>query len=217
MSHTTIICGVDEAGRGPLAGSVYAAAVILDPARPILGLADSKKLTEKKRDSLSIEIKQHALAWAIAYSTVEEIDRINILHASMLAMKRAVETLQQQFDIAQYVDRLLVQVDGNRRPDIHLPCEAIVQGDAKVQAISAASILAKVARDQELYELDKQYPQYKFAKHKGYPTAEHLRAIEVHGICPIHRLSYAPVKKQLELLPITAESASFETLSVQAI
>jgi ribonuclease HII len=217
MSHTTIICGVDEAGRGPLAGSVYAAAVILDPARPILGLADSKKLTEKKRDSLSIEIKQHALAWATAYSTVEEIDRINILHASMLAMKRAVETLQQQFDITQYVDRLLVQVDGNRRPDIHLPCVAIVQGDAKVQAISAASILAKVARDQELYELDRQYPQYNFAKHKGYPTAEHLRAIEVHGICPIHRLSYAPVKKQLELLPITAESASFEALSLHAI
>lgn len=216
MNQTTIICGVDEAGRGPLAGSVYAAAVILDPARPIIGLADSKKLTEKKRDSLSIEIKQHALAWAIAYSTVQEIDRINILHASMLAMKRAVEALQQQFDITQYLDRLLVQVDGNRRPEIHLPCEAIVQGDDKVQAISAASILAKVARDQELYELDKQYPQYNFAKHKGYPTPEHLEAIEVHGICPIHRLSYAPVKKQLEFSFQNAESVSLETADLAA-
>lgn len=195
-----MICGVDEAGRGPLAGAVYAAAVILDPNRPIPGLADSKKLTEKKRSELSVEIKQHALAWAIAYSTVEEIDRINILQASLLAMKRAVEDVQQQANIMHYLDRLLVQVDGNKCPKISLPCEAIVQGDAKVQEISAASILAKVARDEELCELDKQYPQYNFAKHKGYPTSEHLQALEIHGICPIHRLSYAPVKKYLDFV-----------------
>lgn len=211
MNLTPIICGVDEAGRGPLAGAVYAAAVILNPDRPIIGLADSKKLTEKKRDALSIEIKQHALAWAIACSTVEEIDRINILHASMLAMKRAVEALQEHFDIAHYLDRVLVQVDGNRCPDISLPCEAIVQGDDKVQAISAASILAKVARDHELCKLDKQYPQYNFAKHKGYPTPEHLEAIETHGICPIHRLSYAPVKKQMELTFLSVESISLQS------
>lgn len=190
---TLLICGVDEAGRGPLAGAVYAAAVILNPDRPILGLADSKKLSEKKRDLLSIEIKQHALAWAIASSSVEEIDSINILQASLLAMRRAIESLQQQFNITPD----LVQVDGNKCPKINLPCEAIVQGDSKVQAISAASILAKVARDTELYELDKQYPQYGFAKHKGYPTALHLKMLALHGVSAIHRLSYAPVKKCL--------------------
>lgn len=199
MMSPVVICGVDEAGRGPLAGAVYAAAVILNPDRPILGLADSKKLTEKKRSALSLEIKQHAFAWAISYSTVEEIDRINILQASLLAMKRAVEDVQQQLNVMPYLDRVLVRVDGNKSPKISLPCEAIVQGDAKVQEISAASILAKVARDTELYELDKQYPQYNFAKHKGYPTSEHLQALETHGICPVHRLSYAPVKKYLEL------------------
>ena len=188
-----LICGVDEAGRGPLAGAVYAAAVILNPDRPIFGLADSKKLSEKKRDLLSIEIKQHALAWAIASSSVEEIDSINILQASLLAMKRAIVSLQQQFNITPD----LVQVDGNKCPNINLPCVAIVQGDSKVQAISAASILAKVARDTELYELDKKYPQYGFAKHKGYPTAFHLEMLALHGISAIHRLSYAPVKKCL--------------------
>lgn len=200
MMKLPVICGVDEAGRGPLAGAVYAAAVILNPARPIIGLADSKKLTEKKRNELSAEIKQYSLAWAIACSTVEEIDKINILQASLLAMKRAIETMQQQFDVSLYLDQILVQVDGNKCPKISLPCEAIVQGDSKVQAISAASILAKVARDADLCELDKQYPQYNFAKHKGYPTAEHLEAIDLHGICPIHRLTYAPVKKQLEFV-----------------
>lgn len=200
MMKLPVICGVDEAGRGPLAGAVYAAAVILNPARPIMGLADSKKLTEKKRNELSVEIKQHSLAWAIACSTVEEIDKINILQASLLAMKRAIEAMQQQFDVSLYLDQILVQVDGNKCPKISLPCEAIVQGDSKVQAISAASILAKVARDADLCELDKQYPQYNFAKHKGYPTAEHLEAIDLHGICPIHRLTYAPVKKQLEFV-----------------
>lgn len=188
-----LVCGLDEAGRGPLAGAVYAAAVILNPERPILGLADSKKLSEKKRDLLSIEIKQHALAWAIASSSVEEIDTINILQASLLAMQRAIEQLQIQFKIAPD----LVQVDGNQRPKINLPCEAIVQGDSKVQAISAASILAKVARDAELYRLDAQYPQYGFAKHKGYPTALHLEMLALHGISAIHRLSYAPVRKLL--------------------
>ena len=185
-----IICGVDEAGRGPLAGSVYAAAVILDVNNPIIGLADSKKLSEKKRDFLSGEIKQKTLAWGIASCTCQEIDEINILQASLLAMKRAIEAMQAQFNITPS----LVQVDGNKCPKISLPCEAIVKGDSKVQAISAASILAKVARDAELYELDKQYPQYGFAKHKGYPTAAHLLALQAHGICPQHRLSYAPVK-----------------------
>lgn len=185
-----LICGVDEAGRGPLAGSVYAAAVILDDNNPIEGLADSKKLSEKKRDFLSVEIKQKALAWGIASCTCQEIDEINILQASLLAMKRAIEAMQAQFNVVPH----LVQVDGNKTPKISLPCEAIVKGDSKVQAISAASILAKVARDAELYELDKQYPQYGFAKHKGYPSSAHLLALQAHGICPQHRLSYAPVK-----------------------
>jgi ribonuclease HII len=192
-----LICGVDEAGRGPLAGAVYAAAVILNPEHPISGLADSKKLSEKKRDALSIEIKQHALAWAIASSSVAEIDSINILQASLLAMKRAIEQVQAQLQKQSNTRPVFVQVDGNKCPKISLPCEAIVQGDSKVQAISAASILAKVARDAELYELDRQYPQYGFAKHKGYPTAAHLAMLALHGVSPIHRLSYAPVKKLL--------------------
>jgi ribonuclease HII len=191
MNLQPLICGVDEAGRGPLAGPVYAAAVILNPNRPILGLDDSKKLSEKKRDALSIEIKQHALAWAIACCSVEEIDRINILQASMLAMKRAVEKLHILAD--------KVLIDGNRCPNIDLPCEAIVQGDSKVEAISAASILAKTARDAYLYELHIQYPQYGFAQHKGYPTPYHLEMLTLHGASPIHRTTYAPVK-QLSLL-----------------
>jgi len=186
-----IICGVDEAGRGPLAGAVYAAAVILNHEQPIIGLVDSKKLSEKKRDFLSLEIKSKALAWAIASCSAQEIDEINILQASLLAMKRAVEAMQAQFNITPD----LVQVDGNQCPKISLSCEAIVQGDSKVQAISAASILAKVARDAELYELDKIYPQYGFAKHKGYPTTYHLEMLSLHGVTPVHRLSYAPVKK----------------------
>lgn len=189
---TQLICGVDEAGRGPLAGAVYAAAVILNPDQPILGLADSKKLSEKKRDLLSVEIKQHALAWSIASSSVEEIDRINILQASLLAMKRAIESLAIKAD--------LVLVDGNKCPKIQIACEAIVKGDSKVAAISAASILAKTARDAELYELDAIYPQYGFAKHKGYPTEEHLNMLALHGVSPIHRLSYAPVKNVLNLI-----------------
>lgn len=192
---TPLICGVDEAGRGPLAGAVYAAAVILNASHPISGLADSKKITEKKRDVLAIEIKQHALAWAIASSSVEEIDDINILQASMLAMKRAIESLQAQFEGVLNTQKVFVQVDGNKCPQIDLPCEAIVKGDSKVQAISAASILAKTARDAELYTLDKQYPMYGFAKHKGYPTKMHMVLLQEHGVSPIHRRSYAPVRK----------------------
>ena len=189
-----LICGVDEAGCGPLAGSVYAAAVILDANNPIIGLADSKKLSEKKRDFLNAEIKHKALAWGIASCPCQEIDEINILQARLLAMKRAIETMQAQFSITPDMGEILVQVDGNKCPKISLPCEAIVKGDSKVQAISAASILAKVARDADLCELDKQYPQYGFSKHKGYPTSAHLLALQAHGICPQHRLSYAPVR-----------------------
>lgn len=193
MPSNRLICGVDEAGRGPLAGAVYAAAVILNPQRPILGLADSKKTSEKKRDLLSVEIKQQALAWAIASCSAQEIDQINILQASLLAMQRALESMCMTFNISPD----LVQVDGTHCPKLPYPCEAIVQGDSKVQAISAASILAKVARDAELYALDKQYPHYGFAQHKGYPTTLHLARLTLHGVTPIHRRSYAPVKKLL--------------------
>jgi len=186
-----LICGVDEAGRGPLVGAVFAAAVILDPARPIAGLADSKKLSEKKRDALAIEIKEHALAWAIASSSVEEIDEINILQASLLAMKRAVESLG--------VLPTEVLIDGLHCPSLPMAMRAIVQGDSKEATISAASILAKTARDADLYELDKLYPEYGFAKHKGYPTPLHIQMLEQHGVLSIHRKSYAPVKKILNL------------------
>lgn len=189
MAEALLICGVDEAGRGPLAGAVYAAAVILNPERPIAGLADSKILSEKKRDSLAIDIKQHALAWAIASSSVEEIDRINILQASLLAMKRAVECL--------HLVPQQVLVDGLHCPSIAMPAQAIVKGDSKVQAIAAASILAKTARDEDLYRLHELYPQYGFAKHKGYPTADHLARLQQHGVSPVHRRSYGPVKKLL--------------------
>lgn len=195
LQNVQLICGVDEAGRGPLAGAVFAAAVILNPDHPIAGLADSKKLSEKKRDLLSIEIKQHALAWAIASCSAIEIDEINILQASLLAMKRAIELLSIKAD--------LVQVDGNKCPNISLPCEAIIGGDSKVQAISAASILAKTARDAELYLLDQQYPMYGFAQHKGYPTVYHLEMLSLHGVSPIHRLTYAPVKRLLSTTSTT--------------
>jgi ribonuclease HII len=190
MKITGFICGVDEAGRGPLAGAVFAAAVILDPNRPIAGLADSKKLSEKKRDLLAGEIKEKALAWAIASSSAEEIDEINILQASLLAMKRAVESLSLQ------PDELLV--DGLHCPKLTIPMRAIVQGDSKEACISAASILAKTARDAELYILDEQYPQYGFAKHKGYPTPLHMQMLALHGVLPIHRKTYAPVRRLLE-------------------
>jgi len=185
------LCGIDEAGRGPLAGAVYAAAVILNPARPIAGLADSKKLSEAKRDALAIEIKAHALAWGIASVSAQEIDEINILQASLLAMQRAYQAMVDQFG----VHATLIQVDGNRKPKFELPCEAIVKGDSKVAEISAASILAKTARDASLLVLDAQYPQYGFAQHKGYPTALHLERLAQYGITPEHRRSYGPVKK----------------------
>ncbi len=187
------LCGIDEAGRGPLAGAVYAAAVILNPARPIAGLADSKKLSEAKRDALAIEIKAHALAWGIASVSAQEIDDINILQASLLAMQRAYQAMVEQFG----VHATLIQVDGNRCPKFELPCEAIVKGDSKVAEISAASILAKTARDASLLVLDAQYPQYGFAQHKGYPTALHLERLAQYGITPEHRRSYGPVKKLL--------------------
>lgn len=187
------LCGIDEAGRGPLAGAVYAAAVILNPERPIAGLADSKKLSEAKRDALAIEIKAHALAWGIDSVSAQEIDEINILQASLLAMQRAYHAMVAQFG----VHATLIQVDGNRCPKFELPCEAIVKGDSKVAEISAASILAKTARDASLLVLDAQYPQYGFAQHKGYPTALHLARLAQYGITPEHRRSYGPVKKLL--------------------
>lgn len=184
-----IICGVDEAGRGPLAGPVFAAAVILDPARPIVGLRDSKKLSEASRDALAIEIKQHAIAWAIAECSEDEIDQLNILHASMLAMRRAVEALK--------TIPTLALIDGNRCPVMATRSEAIVKGDDKVPAISAASILAKTARDAALRVLHDQYPHYAFDQHKGYPTALHLERLRLHGVSPVHRKSYAPVRALL--------------------
>jgi len=183
------LCGVDEAGRGPLAGAVYAAAVMLDPARPIAGLNDSKKLSEKARERLAFIIRSESLAWAVAYATVEEIDRLNILQATMLAMQRAVAGLKARPQA--------VWVDGNRCPDWDYPSRAIVEGDAKVAAISAASILAKTARDAAMRELHARYPQYNFAGHKGYGTAGHLKAIRQHGPCPEHRQSFSPVKQML--------------------
>lgn len=188
-----ILCGIDEAGRGPLAGAVYAAAVVLNPNDKIEGLADSKKLSEVKRDALAIQIKQRALAWAVASVSAKEIDNINILQASLLAMRRAYDAMIAQYPLAVS----LVQVDGNRCPEMPVPCEAIVKGDSKVAEISAASILAKTARDASLYELDQQYPQYAFAQHKGYPTALHLERLALYGVCPEHRLSYAPVRRLL--------------------
>lgn len=187
------IAGADEAGRGPLVGSVVAAAVILDPNNPIEGLNDSKKLTEKKREKLFVEIKEKALAWAIAEASHEEIDEINILQASLLAMRRAVEALSIQPEH--------VLVDGNKVPlGLMMSCDAIVGGDALHAEISAASILAKVTRDHQMVELDQQYPHFGFAKHKGYPTKAHFEAIEQHGVIDQHRRSYTPVKKALALL-----------------
>jgi ribonuclease HII len=187
MRRPERVAGVDEAGRGPLAGAVYAAAVMLDPGRPIKGLADSKVLSARRRDDLALAIRERALAWAIASSSVEEIDRLNILHATMLAMRRAVLALAPA--------PLEVWVDGNRVPDIPFASRALVGGDATEPAISAASILAKTARDAELVQLDRTHPGYGFAKHKGYPTADHLRALRLLGPCVAHRASFAPVRE----------------------
>jgi ribonuclease HII len=190
MKPSLFICGVDEAGRGPLAGPVYAAAVILNDSRPIIGLADSKKLSENRRDKLAREIKQHASAWTIAEASVEEIDAINILRASLLAMRRAVEALSIRPDE--------VWVDGLYCPDTGLPSRAIVKGDSSVAAISAASILAKTARDAAMRVLHESYPQYGFDGHKGYPTAAHISALKLHGVSDVHRRSFRPVRELLQ-------------------
>jgi ribonuclease HII len=191
-----MLAGVDEVGRGPLAGPVVAAAVILDPEQPIAGLADSKKLSATRRAALSKEIWARAKAVALGSASVEEIDAINILQASLLAMQRAVAALPMQPDE--------VWVDGNRCPDLPYPCKAIVQGDGKVEAISAASIVAKVARDAEMLQADQNYPGYGFSRHQGYPTKAHLLALRTLGPCPLHRKSFGPVRDCLEqgVLPL---------------
>tara|TARA_B100001094_G_C18193246_1_gene808787 strand:+ start:5065 stop:5640 length:576 start_codon:yes stop_codon:yes gene_type:complete len=186
-----LIAGVDEVGRGPLVGDVVTAAVILDPKHPISGLHDSKKLSEKKRIQLAAEIKAKALAWSIGRASVEEIDTLNILHATMLAMQRAVESL------SIIPDEVLI--DGNRCPQLAMPAQAIIKGDGLIDCISAASILAKVQRDKEMLALDGLYPLYGFAKHKGYPTALHLEKLSLHGATPYHRVSFKPVQRILGL------------------
>ncbi|MBF7981760.1 MULTISPECIES: ribonuclease HII [Rahnella] len=185
------IAGVDEVGRGPLVGAVVTAAVILDPANPIMGLADSKKLTEKRREALYIEIKEKALAWSLGRAEPHEIDELNILHATMLAMQRAVAGLALTPD--------MVLIDGNRCPKLPMASQAVVKGDSKVAEISAASILAKVTRDREMVELDLQFPEYGFAKHKGYPTPVHLESLARLGATVHHRRSFAPVTRALGL------------------
>ncbi|MBD2785119.1 ribonuclease HII [Xenorhabdus sp. DI] len=189
--QANLIAGVDEVGRGPLVGAVVTAAVILDPTKPIAGLADSKKLTEKRREALYLEIKEKALCWSLGRAEPEEIDQLNILHATMLAMQRAVEGLAVTPDY--------VLIDGNRCPALTMPAQAIVKGDSLVAEISAASILAKVTRDREMAELDKQFPDYGFAQHKGYPTALHLEKLASLGATEHHRKSFAPVKRALGL------------------
>lgn len=190
MSPDDRVCGVDEAGRGPLAGPVFAAAVILDSGAAIAGLADSKKLTARKREFLAQEIKSRALAWSVASASVAEIDEMNILRASLLAMRRAVEALA--------VEPSQVLVDGLHCPELRWPARAIVRGDATVAAISAASILAKVGRDALMLELHQRYPQYRFDLHKGYPTILHLAVLREHGVSEVHRRSFAPVRLVIE-------------------
>lgn len=184
-----LIAGVDEVGRGPLIGDVVTAAVILDPKQPIAGLNDSKKLSEKKRLALFTEIKAKALSWAIGRSSPQEIDQLNILQATMLAMQRAVANLDIKPDFTL--------IDGNRCPELDMPSLSLVKGDSRVAEISAASILAKVTRDQEMQELDLQYPEYGFAKHKGYPTKLHLEKLQQHGLIAGYRHSFKPVKSML--------------------
>ena len=184
-----LVCGVDEAGRGPLAGPVVAAAVILDPANPIAGLNDSKKLSAKRREALAVEIHAKALAWAVAEASVEEIDQINILQASLLAMQRAVELLG--------ISPTHALIDGNRCPSLSCSAEAIIGGDGKVASIAAASILAKTVRDAGMMLLHVAYPMYGFDRHMGYPTAQHLAALQEHGVSSVHRRSYAPVDRMI--------------------
>ena len=186
-----LVCGIDEAGRGPLAGPVVAAAVILDPERPIAGLDDSKKLGEKRREALALLICERAVAWAVAEATVEEIDRLNILQATLLAMQRAVAGLG--------IRPTGALVDGNRCPELAVPVAAVIKGDGKIASIAAASILAKTVRDAAMRMLHARYPQYGFASHMGYPTAAHIRALEAHGVSPVHRRSFGPVARQLVL------------------
>lgn len=193
FDKTRRVAGVDEAGRGPLAGPVVAAAVILDATRPIRGLRDSKQLTRERREELAEQIRERALAWAVASADHEEIDRINILQASLLAMSRAVAALA--------IEPHEVQVDGNQCPTVKQPVKAIVKGDSKVRSISAASILAKVERDAAMRRMHAVYPLYGFDVHKGYPTPAHLEALKQHGVCPIHRRSFRPVRAHLERLP----------------
>lgn len=187
--NVKLIAGVDEVGRGPLVGDVVTAAVILDPAKPIIGLTDSKKLTDKKRQLLATEIKEKALCWSIGRCSPSEIDELNILHATMLAMSRAVASLA--------IEPEFVFVDGNRLPALNMPAEAVIKGDSLVAEISAASILAKVARDDEMLALDKRYPEYGFAGHKGYPTKAHFAALEQYGAISEHRKSFKPVQRVL--------------------
>lgn len=189
--HTHLVAGVDEVGRGPLVGAVVTAAVILDPTKPIIGLADSKKLSEKRRNALYDEIVEKALSWSLGRAEPEEIDQLNILHATMLAMQRAVAGLCV---VPEYV-----LIDGNRCPALPMPSLAVVKGDSRVAEISAASIIAKVTRDREMAELDLSFPQYGFAQHKGYPTAFHLEKLAEHGATEHHRRSFAPVKRALGL------------------
>jgi ribonuclease HII len=185
-----LICGVDEAGRGPLCGAVVAAAVVLDPMRPIDGLNDSKKLTAAARERLALLIRERALAWSVAEASVQEIDQLNILQATMLAMTRAVESLPLLPD--------LVRIDGNRCPPLKVPCEAVIQGDARVPAIAAASILAKTVRDAQMVALDACHPAYGFAQHKGYATVAHLAALRAHGVIDCYRRSFAPVRQMVD-------------------
>jgi len=194
-----LIAGVDEVGRGPLAGPVVTAAVILNPDNPVDGLTDSKKLSEAQREVLAIEIRERALCWALGRAEVEEIDRINILQATMLAMQRAVSGLS--------LKPALVLVDGNRCPRFHCPAQAIIKGDLTIPQISAASIIAKVARDREMAELELKFPGYGLEKHKGYPTKAHIAALEELGVSPIHRRSYSPVRKVMEQWSVASVEA----------
>ncbi|HZE10424.1 MAG TPA: ribonuclease HII [Burkholderiales bacterium] len=191
MAPPRLICGVDEAGRGPLAGPVFAAAVVFAPGkRAPNGMADSKLLSARRRERLAVVIREKSLVWAVAWASVEEIDTLNILQASLLAMRRAVESLLIVPD--------QVLLDGMHCPDLAVPARAVVDGDAKVKVISAASILAKTARDAEMRRLHERFPQYGFDEHKGYPTPQHLRALRRYGVCEVYRRSFAPVRALLE-------------------